>query len=352
MEIRIALDCRMLNCSGIGTFLKGVLPDIINSNHIFPLLIGDASLLSKYKRYNPSIRIYHTQIPPFSIEELFRFPINEVNKCDVFFTPNYNIPAGIRIPVFSTIHDVLFLDKPHLTSGLGYLIRKLAILWAIKKSELIFTVSDFSKSRIIANSNTSKPIVVCYNGADNIMQNIKLASRPIKEEYYLYIGNIKPHKGLNVLLDAFNILKSNGKKLVIVGNQDSFRTGDTHVLNRIESLTKNGDIIFTGFIPQEQLNAYLQYAYCLIQPSTYEGFGLPPLEAMQLGTPVILSDIPVFKELYSDFPVTFFSSEDYKELAKKMSLKLSRIKLSDELHKRYSYRKTASTILSTIKEYI
>lgn len=352
MEIRIALDCRMLNCSGIGTFLRGILPFLINHKDCNFILLGDENKINDYQCSNAEI--VNCRIPIFSIKELsaFAFPTAIINNCDCFFTPNYNIPAGIKIPVFSTIHDVLFLDNPHLTSRFGYLIRKLAISRAIRKSELIFTVSDFSKSRIIANSHTSKSIIVCYNGADNITHNTKLSPRPIKEEYYLYIGNIKPHKGLNVLLDAFNILKNNGKKLVIVGNQDSFRTGDTHVLERIESLAKDGNIIFTGFIPQEKLDSYLQHAYCLVQPSTYEGFGLPPLEAMQLETPVILSDIPVFKELYSDFPVTFFSSEDYKELAEKMSLELPCVKLSEELQKKYSYRKTASTIISAIKEYI
>lgn len=340
----------MLMCSGIGTFLKGILPIMINCRDFNYLLIGDENKLKPYVGSN--CNVINSKLKPFSFSEFYFFPTKAVNECDCFFTPNYNIPNGIKIPIFSTIHDVLFLDNPRLTSRLGYLIRKLAILSAIKKSKLIFTVSEFSKNRIQAHSHLSKPITVCYNGADNISLCTKLINRPLKEDYYIYIGNIKPHKGLNVLLDAYNILKNSGKKLVIVGNQDSFKTGDISVLKRIESLTKNGDIIFTGFIPQEQLNSYLQYAYCLIQPSTYEGFGLPPLEAMQLGTPVILSDIPVFKELYSDFPVTFFSSGDYRELATKMSWELSRIKLSDELKKRYSYRKTAATIISAIKENI
>ena len=107
----------------------------------------------------------------------------------------------------------------------------------------------------------------------------------------------------------------------------------------------------------EQLLSYLKNADLLVQPSLYEGFGIPPLEAMSLGTPVLLSDIQVFKEIYSDFPVTYFTTNNSDSLCIEL-LKLlqdstpNRVDLSDEQRYKYTYDKTAQLILKTIEERI
>ena len=255
-----------------------------------------------------------------------------------------------RQPIYSTIHDVLFLDLPSLKGFIGRTIRKLAIQRVVKISSHIFTVSEFSKSRIIYHSPYAKGITVCYNGADNINPSLTESySKIIDEPYYLYIGNIKPHKGLNILLDAFEKISNTcSRKLVIVGNQDNFLTSDKKIFKRLSALSSRKDIVFTGYVDQTQLINIISNAYCLIQPSIYEGFGLPPLEAMHLGTPVILSNIPVFKELFSDFPVTFFESENPESLAKKMIKEFKRIRLNHQQIDKYSYKKTADIILSKI----
>ena len=351
--MRFVIDCRMLQCSGIGTFLDGVVKEIINCRDISFILIGDKQRLSIYRQDN--VEFIPCKIPIFSVQELYGFPTSEINKCDCFFTPNYNIPPGIKIPIFSTIHDVLFLDFPDLKWFVGRLIRKLAIDRAIKLSTHIFTVSEFSKSRILYHSHRVKSISVCYNGADNILGgSIEKPSVYIDGEYYIYVGNIKPHKGLNVLLEAIEQppIRRLNRKLVIVGNQKSFKTADTVITKRLAELSKFGKIIFTGYVDKSDLVNLIKGAYCLIQPSEYEGFGLPPLEALQLGTPVIVSDIPVFKELYMDFPVVYFKAGDPCSLAAAMNLPFPRIKLNSTLRNKYTYKRTADIILSDIKSHL
>lgn len=351
--MKVAVDCRMLLCSGIGTFLKGVLNELIVHSEISFLLLGNLQDLEEYHKSN--VEIIKCDAPIFSIQEYVGFNVREINKCDCFLTPNYNIPSGIKIPIFSTIHDVLFLDFPNLTGTIGKIIRKFAIYRAIKKSNHIFTVSKFSRSRILHHSRKVKSISVCYNGADNVLNNQKQDNYVnTLGEYYIFVGNIKPHKGLGTLLDAFEkpMVLDKRRKLVIVGNQEAFKTSDNVIAKRILNLSNSNQIIFTGYVDDRKLIDLIKNAYCLIQPSEYEGFGLPPLEAMQLGTPVILSDIPVFKELYGDYPVKYFKTSDAESLAKAMLEPLNRIKLDDKLKYQYTYQKTANIILTEIKSYI
>ena len=106
----------------------------------------------------------------------------------------------------------------------------------------------------------------------------------------------------------------------------------------------------------EQLLSYLKNADLLVQPSLYEGFGIPPLEAMSLGTPVLISDIPVFKEIYETFPVTYFKAGNTEDLSLKLMNmyknvdNLPKIHLSTEQKDTYTYDKTANLILQTIME--
>ena len=173
----------------------------------------------------------------------------------------------------------------------------------------------------------------------------------------MFVGNIKKHKGLKTLITAFTKAIQNGfsKKLFIVGNAENFRTKDTEISSLIESAPKDS-IKFTGFLSDKELLSYLKNADLLVQPSLYEGFGIPPLEAMSLGTPALISDIPVFKEIYESFPVTYFKTEDSDDLCIKLINmyknidNLPRINLTSEQKDKYTYDKTANLILQTIME--
>ncbi len=347
----IAIDCRMLNCSGIGSFLKGILPNLLKHRHNKWLLIGDPAQLEKYRSAN--VEILNCSIPIFSIKELFSFPVKYVNRCSAFFTPNYNIPMGIKIPVYATIHDTVYLDIPGLTSKVGTLIRTQYLRLAISRANHIFTVSNFSANRILHHFPTIKPPTVCYNGVASTLAEAnaeKLPQELSAKPYFIYVGNIKPHKGLSTLLQAFENL-SDKATLVIVGSKDNFRTSDKTISRQLSDADKSSNIIFTGHVSDGLLKALITNAAALIQPSRYEGFGLPPLEAMQLGTPAIISDIEVFKELYSDFPVTFFKTGDADSLSHAIKNFIPcRIKIPGNLSDKYTYDHSAKIIYSIIEQ--
>ena len=135
------------------------------------------------------------------------------------------------------------------------------------------------------------------------------------------------------------------KQLVIVGEKEGFKTKLSN-----EDFLKGEDIIFTGKISDEELYNYMNEASMLVQPSIYEGFGLPPLEALYLGTTCLLSDIEVFKELYAEFQnCYFFNKESPEDLAKKLlSLSPQKIEQKKIITNQFDFKQTTKIILENI----
>lgn len=351
--MRIAIDCRMIGSGGIGSYISALLPFFVKNHEC--LLIGKESLLKKYDELpdTKNTRIINCELKTFGLRELLFFPskiAKQINSCDIFYSPYCNIPSGIKIPVFSTIHDVVFLDVPGLASKSGTFIRKLFYKYAVKKSRAIFTVSDFSKSRIQETLSCVKPIICTYNAVPDWFFENTTSGKVQKEDSILFVGNIKKHKGLSVLVNAFIKARKQGftSTLKIVGNSENFRTADKSIFSLIEEA--KDAIQFTGKISDPELKVLYKKTKRLIQPSFYEGFGMPPMEAMSLGTKVIMSDIPVFKEIYKDFPVTYFCTGDSQDLCNKLMTIANESDEVENLPDTYSFEKTYNIITSTLEE--
>ena len=350
--MKIIIDCRLIEASGTGVYLKGILPFFLQSEHYF-FLLGNPLQLDLYLS-NANVKIIPCDVKPFSIKELIFFPSKtavQINKADFFFSPFFNIPCGIKIPVFTVIHDIIFPDMPHLVSRTGLTLRMWFLKRAYKISQKIFTVSEFSKSRIEHHLGKSKPVIVTHSAVQKMFYEYRKKHSPSKkEETIIFIGNIKKHKSLDCLLDAFCLAKSEGlrHKLIIIGEKEKFRSGDNSFLKKLDSL-ENDAVSFAGHISDEKLMEYLAQSQLLVQPSLYEGFGLPPLEAMVLGTHALVSDIPVFREIYDGFPVSFFRAGDCIDLKNKLLEILQKnppsFDLCDELLYKYTFEKTALKIL-------
>ena len=319
--MKIAVDCRMSGKSGIGAFIDGILPYFVKSNNEL-LLIGLTEnkipdTLKNIKISDYKIQFSSCDVKTFSLKELLFFPKNiskKINKCDFYFTPYCNIPSGIKIPIFSTIHDIVFLDIPGLSSGIGTFIRKCFYQYAIFRSKAIFTVSNFSADRIKTKLLCNKPVYVVYSALPE----------------YLLTTNSDNKKTA---------------RLIIVGSQENFRTQDNSITQLIQN-TNSNDIEFTGYISDKELQEKLSKAKILVQPSTYEGFGLPPLQALYCRTNTIISDIPVFKEIYEKFPVTYFETNNINDLAEKMAQVWNNPESLEKIPDIYSFSKTTSLILS------
>jgi glycosyltransferase involved in cell wall biosynthesis len=354
----ITIDCRMIETgSGIGVYLRECLVWMLDSPHTF-LLLGFGKKLEEAAGGRKNVSILTCAVKPFSLRELCFFGpgvLKKINSTDLFYSPFFNVPAGIHVPVFTTIHDIIFPDMPELSGKLGLKARMYFYRRAYRISKKIFTVSEFSKSRILHYLGSGKPVPVTYNAAQSYL-SVSFSQVPDKKNFILFIGNIKKHKGLSCLLEAFFEARKEGLEsaLVIVGSAENFRSRDVGILGRLNSFDGEG-VEFTGFIPNEKLKLFLAEAALLVQPSLYEGFGYPPLEAMTAGTQALISDIPVFREIYGAFPVTFFRAGDAGDLKQKLLTLLKdkkprRLILSPDLAEKYSFKKTAGIILEELEK--
>lgn len=351
--MRLAVDCRLIGQTGIGTFIENVLNCLVLHTGNEYVLIGNADRLGRYQQQG-RCRVVDCRFRSFTPTELLRFPMREVNECDAFYTPNFNIPMGIRVPIFSTIHDILFFE----TEKFGSVIHRLALKWYVKRalriSCTVFTVSQFSKERIQAYFNTSANMAVVCNGINhNLRKYSETNTYDGEKKGIVFLGSIKRHKGLAVLLKAYAKLRANVPdcpSLTVIGHVD-FRTKDTEMM---DVLAKNRDSVnFLGAVDDTTLYQTLQRAAVLVSPSFYEGFGIPPLEAMYLGTPVIISDIPVYKEVYRNLPVTYFRTGDADDLYEKLASFIGhRLNVSEKIDRMYNYASTAKDILSTIERAV
>ena len=338
---KIAIDSRYIGKSGIGRVLSGILDNLDYDNYEF-YLVGSNKLKDLY----PKANVIEYDTDPFSKKGILKYP-KEVNKCDLIFIPNFIIPYGIKIPVYTIIHDLIFLDmKDTTTNGfIDYTLKKHLFKRCVKKSKKIFCVSNFTIGRckyyfpkyenkyILNYPGLSKEII---DYANNHERKIN------KDNTIIYVGNVKPHKGIDILLDVFNMLPENMYNLKIIGQKEKFLVGKEFD----ESKYKN--VIFTGRLDDNELLDEIANAKYLIQPSLYEGFGIPPLEALCLGTKPLVSSIDVFKEVYKDLSVIYFKDkEELKDLL--LNNNDNNISSLKELLSKYNYKKTTKTIFDNLE---
>lgn len=333
--MKIAVDCRYLGKSGIGRVCEGIIDNLDYGLHTF-YLVGNKEKLKKYR----DAIIIEDDTNPFSKKGLLKFNKKRINKeCDCIIIPNFIIPLGIKIPVHSVMHDLIFLDIKETVNGkIDFLIKKTLLKRCMKKSKTVACVSNFTKSRCGHYfKKYSNKCYVNYNGlSEEIYEYAKTHKNPEKENTVIFVGNVKRHKGINVLLSAFSKIEGD-LKLKIIGEKEGFLTG----LKIDESAYPN--VVFTGRLDNDELYSEMQKAKFLIQPSVYEGFGFPPLEALYLGTQPIISDIEVFREVYADLPVKFFKDEE--DLTNLMKTQPDDIDCRKKIDEKYSFYDFAEKIV-------
>jgi glycosyltransferase involved in cell wall biosynthesis len=210
-----------------------------------------------------------------------------------------------------TIHDCIHLMFPQYLPGhLAYAYAKLQLWTAAHRSDRVLTVSEASKLDILRRFRVpADKITVVYNAIDERLsleptdEDVERVSirYQLKDPFALYVGNIKPHKNLERLIEAFHQLRQESAfetlKLVIIGDEISKYQGLRRAVH-VHKLHKH--VRFLGFVPLETLSVLYRLASVFVFPSLYEGFGLPPLEAMYYGTPVVTSNVSSLPEVVGD----------------------------------------------------
>jgi glycosyltransferase involved in cell wall biosynthesis len=199
-----------------------------------------------------------------------------------------------------------------------------------RKASQIMCDSNFTWAEFIRLCGVPRGgIHPVYLGVDIDWHNVVKNDNPSDTPYILYSGNVKPHKNLSRLIEAFSLLTEKiPHKLVIVGKKEGFITSDDSVS---EVASKLGNrVLFTGFISDDLLKQYYGHASMLVLPSLYEGFGLPPLEAMACGCPTIVSDVASLPEVCGEGSL-YFNPYDVNDIADKLFLLLSSPELQEKL---------------------
>ncbi len=221
------------------------------------------------------------------------------DRLDVLLV-QYSASARIRCPVVTVVHDVSFAVHPESFTALERLWMPRTIPATMRRAAAVVTVSSFSRDEIRRVYGIPEArIVVAPNGVDPVFERPAPASGQWEPPYLLWVGNIEPRKNLGTVVRAFEILMrrhpETADRLLVVGTE--LRGGGDSVRREAAELERSGRIAFLGRIDDVELAGLLQRAIALVYPSVYEGFGLPVVEAMACGIPVLASDIPVMREV-------------------------------------------------------
>lgn len=357
----VIIDLRMLNASGIGTYLSNVVPRVIAASpDINFTLLGKSGTLHKLNwAHGKNINIVDYDAPIYSIVEQLKILSKIPKDTSLLWSPHYNIPLFYRGRLLVTVHDVFHLAMPQYVGGLHKRLYAKGMFAAVKqKADKIICVSEFTKRELVRLVGVDpNKIRVIYNGVDKSWFGIKANRCPHEKPYLLFVGNVKPHKNLVLLLEAFeSIMAGIPQDLIIVGKKEGFIIGDKIVQ---EKAVKLGDRVhFTGYVNDEVLKQYYAHAEALVFPSLYEGFGLPPLEAMACGCPVISSNVVSLPEVCGD-AVIYCDPYRPDDIAKKILFLTANLSLQSELRekgiqraKQFTWDKCAEETATIIKELI
>lgn len=236
---------------------------------------------------------------PLSYEMLFP------NKADLTIFFNYIVPPKVKGKVMTTVHDMTYLRFPETMYQKNLKRIQEGIRYSVDRSNRVITLSEFSKKEICELLNVPEEkvsVIGCaptFSGKCADWQETA-AKFQIEEPYILYVGTIEPRKNLTRLLRSFELLKQTydcPHKLVLAGGRGWCCE---EIYQTATQITAHDDVIFTGYISQAEKNVLLKHAAVFVFPSLYEGFGIPPLEAMEMNCPVVCSNAASLPEVVGD----------------------------------------------------
>jgi glycosyltransferase involved in cell wall biosynthesis len=365
--MRIGIDSRSVigKKAGFGQYTDNLLSQLskIDKENHYTLFFSKNSEI-KYPSFdNKVIRLF--RFP--ELWEQLRLPIEAAaEKIDLLHCPTNPGPIFAPCKRVFTLHDVNYMRYPEFSYD-----KKTQWYWSLfsraaaKAADLIITISSFSKKEIIELFNVpEEKVEVIYLAAGDNFRQIKLGKESEKidslrkkyclpGEFILFVGTVSPRKNLVTLLRAIAKLKKKGikEKLVIVGDS-GWKTKELSII--INELNLNKEIIFAGYVSEEELLLFYNLASVFVFPSIYEGFGLPVLEAMKSGCPVVASNNSCLPEiagkaglLVDPLDSTAFAEAIEKVLTDSL-LRKRMILLGKKRASEFSWKKTAE---QTIKAY-
>jgi len=384
---------------GIGEYAFELLGQFYETQNSIPDSIGDKS-----QNHNSKFKIYLKNRPisdfpkeqewwkysvfgPNRLWTQFVLPLNlylSRPKPEVFFSPTHYAPRFSPIPTVISIMDLSYIHFPELFRKSDLYQLKNWTSYSVKKAKKILTISEASKNDIIKMYKAREDkVVVTYPGIKMTSSKLKVQSSKLLKEkygiegdYILFVGTLQPRKNIVRLIEAFSKLshnysssersesrsqkdgsrlRSNNKELqlVIVGKKGWMYED---ILKAPKKFGIEDKVRFLDFVSDEDLQLFYQNALCFVLCSLYEGFGLPVVEAMKYGCPVITSSVSSLPEAGGEAAL-YVDPENVNDIASKINRVLEDNKLREEMikkghaqAKKFSWEKTAKETLRVLEE--
>lgn len=385
--MRIGIDARFYRSStaGIGRYTRALLKELmkIDKKNLYTVFITPADEKEydeEIKNLKPAstvggLKIKNfvkkvVDIPHYSISEQTKFlKILSKEKFDLVHFTNFNHPLLYHGKFIVTIHDLTLMLYPPIKSRQSILRKiglKMTLNNAVKNARIIIADSHATKKDIVKVLKADSDLIkVVHIGLDSdyylpkkLPATYQLKRYGIKKPYLLFISQWRPHKGILQLVEAFVVLKNKSKiphQLVIIGKPNP---DFPEIPLALSSSPYASDIITPGFIAEEDLPNLYRQADLFVFPSHYEGFGLPPLEAMASGVPVVASKVSCMSEILGEAAV-YFDPYEPADMADKIHKTLINADLQKEMIKKgfhqikkYSWAKMARETLQVYKNVL
>ena len=373
--VKIAIDIRRTTEFGVGTYVRNVIRALGRLDHENKyLLIGRPEKVQEVGPLPSNFHFIPLTAPERTVEGYreFRIALKRLN-CDLLHVPNlFSIPRALPCPYVMTVHDMLeHMARARERNGFWRSLHFQLTRRVLRRAERIFAVSNFTRNEIEKLFEIpSDKIEVVYNAIDErfLHGHASAAERELIAERYqvtypflLYTGRVSPHKNVVRMIEAFSALKTELEKdqaypdlkLIIIGDDLS---GNPDLRRTVIRSGVQNDVRFLGFVPIEVLRIFYDQAKIFLFPSLYEGFGLPPLEAMAHGTPVVTSNVSSLPEVVGNAAV-LVNPENVFEIMRAIHRVLTDQELRDRMKERgyrqvtkFSWEESVRRIVQTYEE--
>lgn len=364
--MRIGIDARLWRETGVGRYIRALVANLctLGKAHDFVLFVGPneyttLQLPPNWHKILAPIR-WHTLREQLEMPRLYNQAV-----IDLVHVPYFSVPIFTTTPLLITIHDLTISQfatgrattLPHILYWFKRLGYEAVLRTSLSKAVRIITVSGTVRNQLISSFGiNSQKINVTYESGE-LENDQKGDQKSFPQPYLLYVGNAHPHKNIERLIGAFSEVQKRQKNLtlVLIGKKDYF-------YKKLELLVRNQHvsykILFLGEVSNSNLKEWFSHAEIFILPSLSEGFGIPGLEAMSMGCPVIASDLPVFHEIYGD-AAGYFNQLDAHSIASAIHNVSRNHQIRDRLIsnglfqvKKYSWNKMAADTLKIYESCI
>ncbi len=327
--MRIGVDVRKIRDGGIGTYISEVLERLIPAdpeNHYTLFFAPEDFSQYNYSWENVTKKVNRSG--KYSLGEHLSFPLQaRRERLDLFFFPHYTKSWWMPCPAITTVHDLIHLRFPqYLPNPLAKYYARVIIGRACRSSEVVITDSEATKRDLLELFEIEeKKVRVIYIGVDHHtycpLERDKLTSftkkHSLSRPFILYVGALKPHKNIPSLLKGYSLSPLKGNFDIVIASLSGENRGESDKL--AVELHVQDNVRYLQSLKKEELILLYNCAQFLVFPSFYEGFGLPALEAMACGCPVIASNRASLPEVVGEAGL-LFDPEEPEELAEKMSL--------------------------------